>query len=67
MYQCQVCGQWVNGNTHNCSPYNSPYPLISITYSPRCYKCPCGGEFNYPVSKNGKYYCPFCNKIMEGC
>ena len=60
-YICPHCGVWVpNGIYHYCS---IPYSLPSTH---RNYKCSCGGEFDYPESKEGKYVCPFCGQEMKG-
>ena len=65
---CCKCGaqfweysQWTVPVCTTCRKFTGSYQS-----SPYVYKCPCGGEFTYPTAKIGGYYCPFCNKKMEG-
>lgn len=74
-FSCDICRQpacqqyWENGELIATCCWQHPYIPKATQYN---YKCPdCGGEFNEPASgiPSGTYvpyFCPFCNRKMEG-
>lgn len=79
LVQCPICLQWYDPSRGHCCNQSMPWPPMPVwpnggpnyTFPPaqtsRNYKCPCGGEFNWPVMDlSGNNVCPFCGKVLEG-
>lgn len=55
---------FVAGDPYLIYPEHLNKAFFTSHYNYRCGKC--GGEFNMPIRKDNKWYCPFCGAEMLG-